>query len=148
MTVEKGLRRIGWRLGTGKPFQPNQEDIDSFNAIVDFVENKQKKSIIDNQLFGKLYIYLFGEFVTYYKATAMDSIPHKELNKILGKDIRLLVENVTDRLNLADMEACIKEKESLKQYNPLEYEEVADNMKVMINGAINEFSPKHLERII
>ena len=50
MTIEKATQRIGWRLGTGKPFQPNQEDIDSYNRIVEFIQNKQKKSIIDNQL--------------------------------------------------------------------------------------------------
>lgn len=147
MTVQQSLQRIGWRFGTGKPFTPNQYDIEAFNSLLEFVEEKQKKQITDNQLFGKLYIYLYGEFVTYYKATAMDSIPHKELNKLLEKDLRTIVTEVVDRLNLADLELCIRENNSIKQYNPLDYEEVAENMRVMVNGAINSFSPKHLERI-
>lgn len=147
MTIEKATQRIGWRLGTGKAFQPNQGDIDAYNEIVEFIQEKQKKQIIDNQLFGKLYIYLYGEFVTYYKATAMDSIPQKELNKLLTKDLRTIVTEVTDRLNLADMELCIKQNKSIKQYNPLQYDEVAENFKVMVNSAINAYSPKHLERV-
>ena len=45
MTIEKAMQRIGWRLGTGKPFQPNQGDIDAYNFIVEFVDKKQKQQL-------------------------------------------------------------------------------------------------------
>ena len=140
MTIEKAMQRIGWRL-SGKPFQPNQNDIDAYNFIVEFVEQKQKQQIIDNQLFGKLYIYLFGEFVNYYKATVIDDIPQKQLNKLLSKDLKQIVQEVTDRLNFSELENYVKKKD-LKGYKPMEYEEVAENMRVMVNGALNTFNKK------
>ena len=147
MTVNKAMERFAWRLGGGKAFQPNQNDIEAYNTIAEFIEEKEKKQIIDNQLFGKLYIYLFGEFVNYYKASVFNNIPQKELHKLLDKPIRQIVEEVKDRLNFIEMEACMKEKNNLDDYTPIEYEEIAENLKAMINAAVNQYSPKHLNRV-
>lgn len=144
MTTNQAIKRFHWRLSTGKAYQPNQNDLEAYNVIAEFIEEKQKKEIIDNQLFGRLYIYLFGEFVNYYNSSVMDEIPQKELNKLLTKDMRLLVGEVVDRLNLNELDESVKSGE----INPpkLSYDEVAENLKIMINGAINEFSPNKFQR--
>jgi len=147
MTTNQAIKRFHWRLSSGKPFQPNQNDLEAYNTIAEFVEEKQKKEIVDNQLFGKLYIYLFGEFVNYYNTSAMDTIPQNELNRILAKDMRLLVDEVKDRMNINELEVVLKEKGDLKCYEGMSYDEVAENLRVMINGAINEYSPKKFQRV-
>lgn len=144
MTVNKAMQRMAWRLGSGKPYQPNQTDADAYNTIASYIEEKQKRTIIDNQLFGKLYIYLYGEFVNYYNTTAENNIPQNELNRLLAKDLRTIVTEVMDRMNTKELELCVKNEQDLKSYNPMEYEEVAENFRVMVNAAIDQFSPKHL----
>lgn len=142
MTIEKAMQRIGWRLGTGKPFQPNQGDIDAYNFIVEFVDKKQKQQLIDNQLFGKLYIYVFGQFMTYYKCSFDSVIPQKELHKLLDKDLRLILSDVIDKINISDMEYHLEKEKTLEGFKNAEYEEVAENLRIMVNGALNTFSKK------
>ena len=147
MTVNKAMQRYSWRLSQGKPYQPNELDIEAYNVIATYIEEKQKKTIVDNQLFGKLYIYLFGEFVNYYNTTVNNKIPQKELHKILDKDLRTIVDEVKDRLNAKELEVCIQNEQDLKNYKPMEYEEVATNLRIMVNDAINEYQPKHLAEV-
>ena len=147
MNIEKSLQRIEWRFSQGKEFKPNGNDIEAYNELAEYFNQKEKQQLIDNQLFGKMYIYLFGEFVNYYNCTVMDNIPQKELHKLLDKDLRLIVEDVTDRLNNAEISACMERKGHLDGYAPMKYEEVAENLKIMVNAAINTYSPKHLARV-
>ena len=151
MTETQGIKRLGFRfqqaLSRDGKFTIYQEDINALNAIAEFIQEKQKNSIIDNVLFGKMYVYLYGQFVTHYKCSAIDNIPQSELHRLLDKDYRVLVQEVADKLNLSELENVIEKDKSIKNYEPMKYEEVAEIFKIMIVSAINSFSPKHLERI-
>lgn len=138
MTPEKALSHFAYKLQN--TWKMTEADLKAYNCLVDFVEKKQKQSLIDNQLFGKLYIYLFGEFVNYYRSTVMDNIPQKELHRQLAKPIKQMVQEVTEKLNNIEMELILKETKSLKEYKPMSYDEVAENLRVMVNGALNEFN--------
>ena len=149
ITIEKALYRLGGKLsnrddnGKLKPFYTDKFDLECFNRIVDFVEDKQKKQLINNQLFGKLYIYLYGEFVNYYNSNIMSDIPQKELHRLLCKDLRSIVQEVTDRINLNELDIDVKYSQKNKtelKHNPLTYEEVANNMRLFVNGALNEYN--------
>lgn len=138
MKIKKSIDRIRWRFASGKEFKPNENDITAFNEVAEYISRKEKDNIIDNQLFGKLYIYLFGEFVNYYKATAIDTIPQQELHKLLDKNIADIVNEVKDRLNNAELEHAIKAN-AYDKYKPMEYEEVAENMRIMVSAALNNY---------
>ena len=77
-----------------------------------------------------------------------------QLKKIMGNKDGALVAGMKAGIAGADEltnieNAVLEEEGRLRDLDvALDLEEVADNMKVMINGAINEFSPKHLERVI
>lgn len=139
MKIEQQLQRIAWRLGSGKAFTPNQNDIEAYNDIAEYIDMKQKQQVIDNQLFGKLYIFVYREFVRHYKATVMDEIPQKELNKILARDVNSLLLEVMEDLNMFELKNAIEAKRH-KDYSPMTYDEVVDNLKVMVNGAINTYT--------
>lgn len=139
MNIEKQLQRIAWRFGEGKKFQPNQNDIEAYNDIAEYIDQKQRQQIIDNQLFGKLYIFIYREFVRHYQATVMDEIPQKELHKILARDLRLLVNEVKDDLNMFELKNSIESKRH-SEYKPMTYDDVADNLKIMVNGALNTYT--------
>jgi len=131
MNVKKALERLSFRFGRGN-FRPNQLDVDALNELIEYVGGKEKKQLKDNQLFGKLYIFLYGEFVNYYKCTVMDNVPQKELHRVLNKDIRILVQEVADRLNMAETAS--------NSGQTMGYDEVAQNMQIMVNAALNTFN--------
>lgn len=97
MNIEKSVRRIAWRLSNG--WKANQNDIDAVNEIIEFVNAKQKEQIKDNQLFAKMYIHIYGEYLKFYKATVFDEIPQKELHKILDTPLSEIIENFKKDLN-------------------------------------------------
>ena len=103
------------------------------------VENKEKQQLIDNQLFGKLYIFVLGEFIRYYEATPDSEIPQKELHKLLDKDLRTIVSEFVDKVNNAKL-AHVTNENDLKDYTPMQYEEAATNLRVLVNAAINTYN--------
>lgn len=146
MTTREAIKRLGWRFSesakrSDKSFRINQDDVKALKTIADYYESESKRQIINNQLFGKMYIYLYGEFVSYYKSGPLDTIAQNELHKLLDKPIRQIVEDVMDRLNISELENVIKTQD-IKDFSPMEYEEVSINLQAMINGALNEFSVK------
>ena len=141
MTPHKAIEHFKWKLQN--KWKPTKVDIEAFNAVKNYVVEKEKQQLIDNQLFGKLYIYLYGEFVTYYKASVMDDIPQKELHKLLDKPLKMVVESVRDRINLYEMDYHMKKNKNLKEYSELDYDELADNLRIMVNGALNEYNKDH-----
>ena len=138
MTTERAISHFEYKLTNS--WKPTKHDLEAYNALLKYIETKKKETIINNQLFGKLYIYLFGEFITYYNASIFDEIPQKELHKILDTDLRVLVTNLRDKLNLKEVEDYIIKEKSLKGFKEIEYEEIADNLKSMINGAISQYN--------
>jgi hypothetical protein len=151
MTIEKAVSRIGWRFNNcffdkngnkrdrSMPFVPDKEDLDCYNHIVDYVEQKQKNQINDNQLMGKLYVYLIDKFCDYYHCDLYDQTPQKEINKLLNSNLRHLVSELTDKLNQKELEHHIKENNTLEGLKKTTYDEVAENLKIMINGALNSY---------
>lgn len=139
MRIDKSLKRIIWRFQSGRPISPDQQDIDSLNEIIEYIATKEKQQLIDNQLFGKLYIFVFGEFIRHYEATPESEIPQKELHKLLDKDLKLIVTEYVDKVNNAKL-AHVTNENDLKDYVPTTYEEVAGNLRVMINAAINTYT--------
>lgn len=137
MKIEKSVQRIGWRLGQKKPFTPNQNDIEAYNEIVEYVVNTQKDQLMKNQLFGKLYIYVYGQFLRYYKATVFDEIPQKELHKLLDKPLRNIIEDFKDLLNNDELYSSIEEGREKDLWS---YTDVSNNLKIQINAAINTFT--------
>ncbi|MEM7487253.1 MAG: hypothetical protein AAF348_18750 [Bacteroidota bacterium] len=136
MNLKKSLERLKWRFGNNTNFKPNMNDVNALNEVIEYVDKKERQQLSDNQLFGKLYIYLYGEFVNYYRSNTLDPIPQKELHKLLDKDPRELIEDLKDKLNQLELEHSIKTKST---YTPVEYDEVSDNLRVMVNAALNTY---------
>lgn len=147
MNISKSIQRLKWRFTSGKQFLPNENDIEALNEIIEYCGIKEKQQLIDNQLFGKMYIYLYWQFMIYYKCSFVDEIPQKELHKLLNKDLRTLINDVLDCNRLSELELHIKKESSLNGFKVDGYKEIADNFKIMINAAINTYSQKHIERV-
>lgn len=147
MNLTKSLQKIIWRFKSGT-FTPNKDDFNCLLEIVEYVEEKEKQQLIDNQLFGKLYIYVFGQFLTYYDATPLDTIPQKELHNILDKPLRLIVTELLEQINAKWLEDYTETNiDDLSAFQPMEYSELSENLKTMVNAAINTYKPKHLGNV-
>ena len=106
-TINKAVNRLTWRINNG--WKANENDIESINFIIDFVNKKHEKQINDYGLFAKLYIYVYGQFLQHYKATVFDKIPEKELHKILDRPIATFIEDFKNQLNNSELYALQSE---------------------------------------
>lgn len=167
MTIKSALSRIIWRV-QGNGWNANQNDQEAINTIIDFVNNKSKKQINDNQLFAKLFVYVYSNFLEYYKTTVFDKTPEKELHKILEKPLTQIIEDLKEQLNTSEMYEIKKElglstkhpatqtaNDKAKDSNIMEflnndqvvslmsdvwtYEDVESNVVSQINNALNTY---------
>ena len=157
MDFKKAMQRIGWRLQQA-PFKPNNEDKQAYNSIVQLIENHQKQQFENNELFAKLYIHVYGKFISHYKTTVLDVIPRKELHKILEMPISHLVEKFTQEMNDSELYTLMEksgikvehpafkteaqkkedvEKIDMEKLNIWKYKDVAECLENEVNHAIN-----------
>ena len=105
MNIIKALDRIGWRFGLNnkKPFPVNQNDIDAFNSIAEYVDRTNKQQFQDNELFAKLYIMAYAKMVEHFKTDIFDKEPRKQMMKLLDRPMEMIIQDFTDRLNDSEM---------------------------------------------
>lgn len=139
MNMNKAISRLTWRFKTNKPFLPSQEDINALNDVIEYVGVKEKQQLIDNQLFGKMYIYLYMEFLRHYETTVFDPIPQKELHKLLDKPLKAIVSDFVGVLNTNELYISTDLKKSVKS-KIWDYNEVAENLRIQVNAAINTYT--------
>lgn len=145
--LDKAIQRIAWRFSSDKSFKPNENDIDSVNCLIDWVNRQRSETIKNNQLFGKLYIYLLNQGIRHYEATVFDSIPKKELSSILNLPLANFytafhkelhsnqIIKLTDKFKEDGLQIELKEFE--EKYS-LEF--VTEQLDTMINECLNRFS--------
>lgn len=85
MKLKEAINRIRFTIsGRNKP---NDNDVEAFNVLAEYLKEVEEKTIQDNLLFAKLYMYLLGKLVSYYNNA-------EEANKHIGK----LLSQKTDNL--------------------------------------------------
>ena len=131
MDFKKAMQRIGWRLQQ-PTFKPNNEDKQAYNAIVQVIESQQKQQFKNHELFAKLYIHIYGKFISHYKTTVLDVVPRKELHKILETPMSILIEKFTKEMNDSEL-YTLMEKSNIKIDHPAfknEHEKKEDAQKI------------------
>ena len=146
MIIEKSIERLLWRFNGKTAFTPNKNDIVAINDVIGFVNQKQNSNIVDNELFARMYIHMLNFMLIRYDATLFDNIPQKELHRILDRPTKQVLENLLETHNNTELGSAI-ENNKHDSYKPMTYEQISDIIKSMVNGAINTYSPKHLERV-
>lgn len=156
MTITKAVERIQWRMKNG--WKPNANDIEAINGIIDFVNQKHQRQINDYQLFAKLYIFVYSEFLSNYKTTVFDNVAQVELHRLLEKPIEHHIEDFRKTLNDSGLYQRM-ESNGFKMKHPAlktqeerdvevlpdlkdewEIDEVRDNLTTQINLAINQYA--------
>lgn len=163
MNLNKGINRLAWRFSNGRSFKPDDLDIEAINSIIDWINNQKEKSIKENKLFAKLFIYFYSQKVTDYKTTVLDDLPQKELSRLLSTPLDLFILSFKKRLDMNFTDAYYRDEigieldflkkkknnikptkeqilESLKSKYDLLF--IEEKLKDMVSEAINRFS-KH-----
>ena len=154
MTITKAIEHFKFKFT--KVWNVTEHDVTAFNKIVDFVNDKHKKQLQQNELFAKLYIFAFSYYLKRYNCSVYDSEAAKELHQLLDKPLNVFIKRFTDVLNENDWNGLLKAKglelKHPKQYTPEErkiynnidfsewtFEDVQDILLTQINNVINEF---------
>ena len=108
MSIEKSIQHFHFKLTN--VWSASEKDIQAFKTIRDFVIDKNKKQIADNQLFAKLYVYVYAQYLKEWKATVFDSIPQKEFHKMLDRPFQAFVEAFRKQLNESELYELLETK--------------------------------------
>lgn len=162
MNIIESLKRIRWRVSNGT-YKPNQIDVDAVNFLCEWVTREKEKTILQNQLFAKLYTMYFSELLLHYQNI---NVAQKEINNQLSQPISNHVEVFRMRFNdcvMADFSAKIglskkhpmllsdeenKKESEILQANQLEilehinkytFEQVGKSLENQITEAINNY---------
>lgn len=100
-TIKKAVEHFAYKCAN--VWGATTKDAEALDMIMGFVEDKHKKQIQDHQLFAKLYIVVYSQYLEKYKTTVFDDIPRKELTKLLSYSTEQLVQRFTDKLNESEL---------------------------------------------
>ena len=149
MTIKKAVEHFEFRLS--KHWKPTENDINAYNTILKFVEDKHEKQYNNNQLFGKLYISFYGELLKYYNSTVFDKEPQKALHQILDTSIETIIYKFLNKANLQEQTINHTTKNGFKHPKQVDtsdiepdaiamtYVEAEENLKQMINLALDQY---------
>lgn len=143
-SIEKAVQRIGWRIQEGH-FKANENDIDAFNTIVRYVESNQKQLLKDQELFAKLYIHVYGQFLIHYNSDVFNQEPKKELNKILDKSLSETISVFHSLLNQIKIDRDVLNCSDVSDVQdikimPYEQDYVVKNIIEQVNEVILKFN--------
>lgn len=145
MTIGRAVNRLVWRFEQGKPFQPNLEDGEALNTIVEFVGEAKGEHLHTNRLFAKCYISLYKIMLEHYGATIFDKTPQQQLHKFLDTPLEEHFRRFTDYLNTCELYKAIEKpdpklEDVCKAQGYFDQEEVAENLTVMITECLRKYS--------
>lgn len=103
MTIDRALSWFKWRLTNGKQFSPNKKDAEAYNRIAEYVTQSKMEAFQSSELYSRLYIWAFRQFLQHYDAPITNPIPQRELHKVIDKPAAQHVKEFTDFLNEKEM---------------------------------------------
>ena len=143
MNIKKAIEHFEFKFQ--KNWKPTPTDIIALNCIIEFVNDKHTKQLQDNEMFAKVYIFMYSYFLKHYNTDVYDSIPQKELHRYLDQPLERIVERFKVKMNEREYElqGTIVHPaigKSTSDFTDVwDYETVKEHLELMINMAINEF---------
>lgn len=126
-------------------FKVTENDIKTFLDIVKYIDIQREEKVAKNTLFAKLYIYHLNQLIDIYDTDVLETIPQKELSKLLDTPLDYYFISFHNKLqNKWHDKMCEKiiqgkdiRKEYVKEKYTLEY--VEQKLIEMINEALIRF---------
>jgi hypothetical protein len=111
MKLKQAFDRLKFTISNQN--KPNANDIEAFNKLAEFFKLKQKETIVEHQLFAKLYAFVLCEFTNHY--TELDRA-NKEINKILSEPLDLRIEYLIIKAKEMELRNYFKRKRILDSF--------------------------------
>lgn len=108
MKLREAINRLSWRFSQTKTFTPNQNDVDSFNKILEHINQTQKETIHDNLILAKFYAFCLTNFLLRYEDI---DFSNECLNRdILAKPLDFHLHKLLSYLKTYELERFFKSK--------------------------------------
>lgn len=106
--IRKHLQRLVWRFTDAgkkpsKSFTVNQNDIEALKGIDEYVERMEKNLFHSNELFAKLYIFMFMRVLENEKSTVYDNSARRRIGNLLSKPLEQVISDLVDSLNDSEL---------------------------------------------
>jgi len=159
-TIERAMEQFAYRLQNGR-YEPNQNDVDAFKFVAEWINREKEKEINQHLLFAKLFCLVFSQEVKFYdgdfkfaQKKMHDYLKHpiqhyydiflKEINDVaMNKFIKSIGISdkhpalVTDSEELKEKEILANHTEEIEKYFNGVFEE--DKVYQSLNNTISEF---------
>lgn len=146
MAIINAVNRLYWRFGGNGnkyPFPVNNKDIEAYNIIKDHILQSQKKQFEKEELFAKLYIYLYMKILQNDQTTVMDNRARKKIFNLLKKPLYQIVEEFQKSLNDSEQYGILETIQEGKIKHPAtqtetEKEASQERLKIILEDPKNK----------
>jgi len=151
MEIRKAVQRIGWRFAEAakrqdRSFRLNDNDIQALEVIDSYVVKAQKQQFINQELFAKMYIFLFMKIMEADNSTVLETFARRKIYDVLDKSISQLVDDFTESLNSSEAYVFLEEIGAASNLNG-NYNSVKENeIKNKLSESCKD--PDNLNRLI
>ena len=151
METRKAMQRLGWRFSeaiksSDNSFKVNSNDIEALKAIDLAIQEHQRQQYEHNELFAKLYIYLFQKIIENDNTTVMDKIPRRKIYNLLKKPLENIVLDFTQSLNDSERNEVINSAGVSMKHPALCKEEELQENAVRVKEALND--PENMQKFL
>ena len=144
-TIERAMDQFSYRLQNGR-YEPNQNDVDAFKFVAEWINREKEKEIKQNVLFAKLFCHVFAQEVKFYDGDF--KFAQKKIHEYLKHPIEFYYDNFLKEINDVAMNKFIKSigiskhllldsSEKQKNENKI-LEENSEQIEKYFNGAFEE----------
>lgn len=109
MHFKSAMDRLTWRFQNFELIRVNEKDIAAVNRVVDYVNEKQHQDISENKYLFNLYLNGLSCLLERFNTTIENTIPHKELNRIISRPSLNIIEEIALNSNFRHKEQLLME---------------------------------------
>lgn len=102
MKIKTAVNRVFWRFGGNdnkNPFPVNEADVEAYNRIKEYVEEKETEQFANNELFAKMFILMYMKVLEKDGGSVYDTRARMKICDFLRLPIDGIVEKFTSFLN-------------------------------------------------
>lgn len=95
LNLENAIQRMYWRLSNGK-YEPNQNDKETLDFVVDWINRQKEETLREQQLFAKMYIHAFLIETLHFKDIEFGQ---KSVNELCQKPLSHFIDRFHQNFN-------------------------------------------------
>lgn len=112
MKIKTALNRIYWRFGGNdnkNRFPVNEKDVEAYNSIKNYIAEKEKAQFVEQELFAKLFIYLYQKVIEQDQGNIFDTHCRRKIYNLLKKPMPQIISDFQQSLNDSEMYNLMEE---------------------------------------